>query len=160
MARINQVLQLVGQLNYVWTNTESLFIYLIGHLVGTNKEVAIVIFLTLNTTRARLDLLERLAKSGSTSQPTRNAVLGIVDRLKHEARVRNKYNHCIYSFDDQGELSGTQLMRIADFSNDLKYGKVESLDEGEVGRIRAAIEKITAVNKDIWAFMSASHIDV
>lgn len=160
MARINQVLQLVGQLNYVWTNTESLFIYLIAHLVGTNKEVAIVIFLTLNTTRARLDLLERLAKAASTPAASRQAVLGIADRLKQESRVRNKYNHCIYSFDEQGELSSTQLMRIADFNDDLKYGKVETLDDDELERIRNAIEKITMVNRDIWDFMRTSGISV
>jgi len=159
MARINQVLQLVGQLNYVWTNTESLFIYLITHLAGTSKEVAIVIFLTLNTTRARLDLLERLARVSSTQEPTRDAVLGIIDRLKRESRVRNKYNHCIYSFDAQGELSGTQLMRIAEINNDLKYGKSESLDEDEMDRIRLAIENITTVNREIWEFMATSHID-
>ena len=62
MSRINDVLMLVGKLNYTWTNTESLFIYLIAHLLNTNKEAATVIFLTLNTTRARIDLLERLAK--------------------------------------------------------------------------------------------------
>lgn len=158
MARIDQVLQLVGQLNYVWTNTESLFIYLIAHMAGTNKEMAIVIFLTLNTTRARLDLLERMAKVGSTPAETRHAVLGFTERLKQESRVRNKYNHCIYSFDDHGELSSTQLMRIADFSDELKYGKVEALDEDEMERIRVTIAEVTAVNRDIWEFMAASHI--
>lgn len=160
MARMDQVLQLVGQLNYVWTNTESLFIYLIAHLAGTNKEVAIVIFLTLNTTRARLDLIERLAKTSGVSAETRAAVLGLTERLAQESRVRNKYNHCIYSFDDKGELSSTQLMRIADFGDDLKYGKIEALDDNEMERLRAAITAVTAVNRAIWDFMSASRIEV
>jgi hypothetical protein len=160
MANISQVLQLVGQLNYVWTNTESLFIYLIAHLARTNKEAAIVIFLTLNTTRARLDLIERLAKTSGVSSETRVAVLKITERLSHEARIRNKYNHCIYSFDDKGELSNTQLMRIADFGNELKYGKVEALDDEEMIRLRAAITEVTAVNRAIWDFMSAGGIEV
>ncbi|MBB3147892.1 hypothetical protein FHS21_004327 [Phyllobacterium trifolii] len=42
MSRINDVLMLVGKLNYTWTNTESLFIYLIAHLLNTNKEAATV----------------------------------------------------------------------------------------------------------------------
>jgi hypothetical protein len=160
MANISQVLQLVGQLNYVWTNTESLFIYLIAHLARTNKEAAIVIFLTLNTTRARLDLIERLAKTSGVSSETRAAVLKITERLSQEARIRNKYNHCIYSFDDKGELSNTQLMRIADFGNELKYGKVEALDDEELIRLRAAITEVTAVNRAIWDFMSAGGIEV
>lgn len=65
MAVMSDVLLLVGRLNYVWTNTESLMIYLIVHLMKVEKEAAIVVFLTLNTTRARMDLIERLAKLAS-----------------------------------------------------------------------------------------------
>jgi hypothetical protein len=159
MARIDEILQLVGRLNYVWTNTESLFIYLIAHLAGTSKEVAIVIFLTLNTTRARLDLLERLAKVSSTSPDTRTQILAMTTRLKQESRLRNKYNHCIYSFDEHGELGSTQLMRIAEFDDDLKYGKVEVLDDEEVERIQSAIGEVTSVNKSIWDFIRSNHIE-
>jgi hypothetical protein len=59
---LQNILLLVGQLNYAWTNTESLLIHLIAGLARVDKEAAIIIFLTLNTTRARLDLVERLAK--------------------------------------------------------------------------------------------------
>lgn len=158
MTRMDLVLQLVGQMNYAWTNTESLFIYLIAHLSGTSKEAAIIIFLTLNTTRARLDLLDRLAKMSSVPEDSRRRVLGVTERLKQEAKVRNKYNHCIYSFDANGEFGSTQLMRINDFGDDLRYGKVELLDDGEVVRIRNAIKEVTAVNRDIWAFIKDAGI--
>lgn len=159
MARMDEILRLVGQLNYVWTNTESLFIYLIAHLAGTNKEVAIVIFLTLNTTRSRIDLLERLAKASSTPPETRSEVLELTSRLKQEAKLRNKYNHCVYSFDANGEFGSTQLMRIAEFNDDLKYGKIEALDEDEIVRMKSAIAEVTSVNRSIWNFMRSSHID-
>lgn len=159
MARMDEILQLVGRLNYVWTNTESLFIYLIAHLAGTSKEVAIVVFLTLNTTRSRIDLLERLAKVSSTPTETRVEILELMARLKQESRLRNKYNHCIYSFDENGEFGSTQLMRIAEFNDDLRYGKVEVLDEDEVSRIKSAIAEVTAVNRSIWTFMRTYHID-
>ncbi|WEK02893.1 MAG: hypothetical protein P0Y65_11795 [Candidatus Devosia phytovorans] len=158
MTRMDQVLQLVGQMNYAWTNTESLFIYLIAHLSGTNKEAAIVIFLTLNTTRARLDLIERLAKLNTVNDETRKRVLDLTERLKDEARIRNKYNHCIYSFDANGEFGSTQLMRINDFGDDLKYGKVELLDDCEIVRIKGAIQGVTSVNRDIWKFIRDSNI--
>lgn len=158
MPSLEKVLQQVGQLNYVWTNTESLFIYLIAHLAGTSKDAAVIIFLTLNTTRARLDLLDRLAKLPATPPETRAAVLDLTDRLKKEAKVRNKYNHCIYSFDDNGDLGGTQLMRIVDFGDDLKYGKAEALDDTEFERVQAAIASITSVNRDMWAFFAESKI--
>src|SRR5690606_145654 len=64
--RFQQVLLLIGKLNYTWTNTESLLIHLIAGLAKVDKETAVIIFLTLNTTRARIDLVERLAKRSRT----------------------------------------------------------------------------------------------
>ena len=160
MSRINDVLMLVGKLNYTWTNTESLFIYLIAHLLNTNKEAATVIFLTLNTTRARIDLLERLAKIRSTSPETKSAVLTITSRMTREQRLRNKYNHCIYSFDETGSIASTQLMRIVDMDDNLKYGKVEALDDAEMKRIQATIDSVIDVNKSIWAFIKLKNIQV
>ena len=45
-----------------------LSIYVLMILLRTNEASAAVVFATLNTTRARLDLIQRLAKIGS---PTR-----------------------------------------------------------------------------------------
>ena len=115
-------------------------------------QAAILVFLTLNTTRARLDLIQRLAKLRTTSPADREAVLGFADRLGKESGLRNKFNHCIYSFDEKGEAS-TQLMRVADVGEDLRYGKVELLDRNELDRLNAAIDRIVSVNRDIWDYI-------
>lgn len=150
MPRFQDVLLIVGQLNYTWTNTESLLIHLIAGLAGVDKETAIIIFLTLNTTRARLDLVERLAKLGKTSPPCREAVLSVADQLTHQGKLRNKYSHCIYSFDETGTRASTQLMRIFDGKDAVRYGKHEELDDDEMQRIGASIEAIQTINRQIW----------
>jgi len=147
---MQNILLLVGQLNYTWTNTESLLIYLIGGLARVDKETAIVIFLTLNTTRARVDLVERLAKMPKTDPELRDQVLDLMKSLSKESALRNKFNHCIYSFDPDSGRGATQLMRIFDDKEEIKYGKVESLDDKEIARIRKSIRSITAINKQIW----------
>ncbi|WP_235911708.1 hypothetical protein [Mesorhizobium xinjiangense] len=148
--RFQQVLLLVGQLNYTWTNTESLLIYLMAGLGRLDKETAIIIFLTLNTTRARIDLVERLAKLPRTPAQCRQDVLDAMKRMNQQAKLRNKYNHCIYSFDEKGEPAHTQLMRIFDSKNAVKYGKIEAIDDRELARIGACINEIGQVNKQIW----------
>lgn len=158
MARIDILLPLIGKLNYCWSNTESLLIYIIVHMLRCSKEAAIVVFLTLNTTRARLDLVERLAKMNAVSPAERDVVLGITGRMKQEARVRNKYNHSVFDFDENGELESTQLLRIAEFGNELKYGKVEDVDDTEFQRLADTIEKIIGINADIWRFVRAQGI--
>src|SRR4051812_49213835 len=132
MAAMSDVLLRVGRLNYVWTNTESLLIYIIAHLLNVEKDAAIIVFLTLNTTRARIDLVERLAKLQSTPMPERKFILSTMARLKKESKTRNKYNHCIYSFDDKGEISSTQLMRLVEDDKEIHYGKVEQMDAQEI----------------------------
>lgn len=150
MSRFQEVLLLVGQLNYTWTNTESLLIYLIAGLARVDKETAVIIFLTLNTTRARIDLVERLAKTVKTKPACREAILSVSDQLSHQAKLRNKYSHCIYSFDETGMHASTQLMRIFDSKDAVRYGKIEELDEPEMKRIAASIETIGGINREIW----------
>ncbi|EJJ28799.1 hypothetical protein [Rhizobium sp. CF142] len=156
MPAMSDVLLSVGRLNYVWTNTESLLIYIIAHLLNVEKEAAIVVFLTLNTTRARIDLVERLAKLPSTPAADRKAVLSAMSRLKKESKMRNKYNHCIYSFDEKGEISSTQLMRLVEDDKEIRYGKIERMDDREMELLEKSIGEIVSISKALWAFIHAS----
>ncbi|MBB5572575.1 MULTISPECIES: hypothetical protein [Rhizobium] len=156
MPAMSDILLRVGRLNYVWTNTESLLIYIIAHLLRVEKDAAIIVFLTLNTTRARIDLVERLAKLSSTPAEDSHAVLALMGRLKRESKMRNKYNHCIYSFDENGEISSTQLMRLVEDDRHVKYGKVEQLDLREIERLESSIKEIVEISKALWAFIRAS----
>lgn len=156
--RNEELLLLIGKLNYAWTNTESLLIYLMAFLMRSGKDVAIVTFLTLNTSRARLEFIERLLRLESTDREIRARLMPLVARMKTGARVRNKYNHCIYSFDEHGEIEATQLLRIADYGDTLKYGKIEALDDAEIDRINEVISEIVAINKSIFDFIREKNI--
>jgi hypothetical protein len=147
---LQNILLLVGQLNYAWTNTESLLIHLIAGLAQVDKETAIIIFLTLNTTRARLDLVERLAKMDRIESECRHEILAVVSTMTKESRLRNKYNHCIYAFDEEGRNAKTILMRIVDGKESMRYGKAERIDSREMARLRASKASIEKTNRHIW----------
>jgi hypothetical protein len=151
--QLRKLLLRVGQLNYSWTNTESLLIHLIAGLAGVDKETATVIFLTLNTTRARLDLVERLAKLDRTLDGIRTDVLAATRALSRKSALRNKYNHCIYSFDEECGTLNTILMRISDRRGDIRYGKTEPVDEREMANLETAIDGIQHLNLEIWALI-------
>ena len=153
MPRFHDILLLIGQLNYTWTNTESLLIYLIAGLAQVDKETAIVIFLTLNTTRARIELVERLCKLRKTPPDPRRDILTVTEQLTKQAKLRNKYSHCIYSFDPSGMSGSTQLMRIFDSKDEIRYGKVEELDDEEIEKVKLCIEEIQSINKTIWVLI-------
>lgn len=150
MPGFKDILLHVGQLNYTWTNTESLLIHMIAGLAGVDKQTAIVIFLTLNTPRARMDLVERLAKLPRIDPECRSKVLDATRRLGVQAKLRNKYNHCIYSFDPDGQRALTQSMRIFEGRDTVKYGKIEALDDVEMARIQDSIQSLIAINQQFW----------
>lgn len=147
-------LLLIGKLNYSWTNTESLLIHLIAGLSGMDKEIATVVFLTLNTTRARIDMVERLAKLDRIAPQERTRILALTGRIQRQSALRNRYNHCIYAFDSDGDNPRSILMRIADRKDKLMMGQVNELDAAAAEDVRAAIGELQSINRDIWQTVS------
>ncbi len=137
----------------MWTNTESLLIHLIAGLTVTKKDVAVIIFLTLNTTRARIDLVERLAKMEGQSPEVRDPILDHTQRLSRLSAIRNKYNHCIYSFDPESGNPKTILMRIADRKTDIKLGREDTVDEDALKEIEDVVKRLSDANRDIWTLI-------
>lgn len=156
-ARLNALLLRVGTLNYTWTNTESLLIHLIAGLAPVGKEAAIIIFLTLNTTRARLDLVERLAKRAAINPAERACILALTGRLSREAPLRNRYNHCIYSFSPDGEISETITMRISDRKDHILMVRPQREDAAQLSDISAAIDRLRDLNRDMWRAIAEYH---
>jgi hypothetical protein len=150
----DRTLLLVGRLNYSWTNTESLLIHLIAGLAGTTKDTALIIFLTLNTTRARIDLIERLAKANTSDGEERARILQLTRQLISLSGLRNRFNHCIYSFDADGGAPRTIQMRIADRRDTIKMGQIEVLDEEALADINSAIGRLQDLNRTIWKLIA------
>lgn len=149
----DRFLLLLGRLNYSWTNTESLLIHLIAGLSRTDKEIAVVTFLTLNTTRARIDLVERLSKLDRVPQKEREAVLAVTRRIQQLSGLRNQYNHCIYSFDNKSGDLATIRMRVADRKNQIKVGEITALDVETIDRIDQSLDQLKALNSDVWSLI-------
>lgn len=140
----------IGRLNYTWTNTESLLIHLMAGLVGCDKETAVIIFLTLNTSRARLDLVERLSKLPRVDEEEREAVLAEAREMIRLSALRNRYNHCIYAFDPENGSTRTILMRIADRKKDIRVGEVHQIDDEALAEIDETLKKLANLNTRLW----------
>lgn len=149
----DRALLLIGRLNYAWTNTESLFVHLIAGLTPTDKETAVVLFLTLNTMRARVDLVERLAKLERTPEDRRKRILTATRALVRLSTARNRFNHSIYAFDPETGDVSTIMMRIADRKDAIMMGRSDALDENAMAHIEQTIAELTELNKEIWAMI-------
>ncbi|HLH51798.1 MAG TPA: hypothetical protein VKV96_20845 [Roseiarcus sp.] len=151
--RRTYIMALIGNLTYSWSNNESMFIYVLMLLMGTDQAVAAIVFATLNTTRARIELIERLAKIKIAEKPVAKELARIISRFNDLTRLRNEFNHCLYRVNEQGEITHTQSIRVHEVADGLQFGVVREMDDARLAEISEAIGKMTKLNRDIWSFL-------
>ena len=147
------ILAAIGNLVYGWSNNESMFIYVIMLLMNSDEPSAAVVFATLNTTRARLDLVERLAKIKIRDKAIAKALEKIVARFNELTRIRNEFNHCMYTVGEHGEITHTRSIRLQQVRGQLQLGVVRNMDDARIKEMMDAIRNQTQLNRDIWEFL-------
>ena len=147
------ILTLIGNLVYCWSNNESLFIYILMLLMESDEPSAAVVFGTLNTTRARIDLIERLAKIKVRDKSIEKKLDDIVERFNDTTRIRNEFNHCMYVVDDHGEITHTNHMRVQEVKGRLQLGTVRPMDDARLREMQETVIAMTRLNRDIWDFL-------
>jgi hypothetical protein len=154
------ILALIGNLVSSWSNNESLFIYVLMILLKTDQASAALTFATLNTTRARLDLIQRLAKITIRDRNLDKALSKIIERFNESTHVRNEFNHCMYIVDASGQITHTQSMRIVQTKNNLQFGDMKPMDDARLKSMVKTTKDMTRINRDIWDFLPRleSHI--
>jgi hypothetical protein len=148
--RRTSILALIGNLVFSWANNESLFIYLLMILLKTDQTSAAIVFATLNTTRARLDLIQRLAKVQVKDRTIAKQLSGLIDRFNKYTRIRNEFNHCMYNVSDRGEITHTHSIRIVETPKQLRLGDVRPMDDARIREMTETIQGLKQLNRDIW----------
>lgn len=151
--RRTMVLALIGNMVSSWSNNESLFIYVLMILMRTDQASAALTFATLNTTRARLDLIQRLAKLIVRDKDLDRDLAKIIDRFNESTQIRNEFNHCMYIVDGRGEITHTQSMRISQTKGSLQFGERKPVDEVRLKTMVKATRDMTRINREIWDFL-------
>ena len=147
------IMALIGNLVYTWANNESMFIYVLMVLMNTREPSAAVVFSTLNTTRARLDLVERLAKIKIKDKSIQKALERIISQFNELTKLRNEFNHCMYTLNERGEITHTHSIRMQEVKGKLQLGVVRKMDDARINEILAAIRSMTKLNREIWDFL-------
>lgn len=148
-----QILSLIGNLVFTWSNNESMFIYFLVVLLKTDFSTAAITFVSLNTTRARLDLVRRLAKEKVKDEKMLRRVERLIERFNVCTKVRNEFNHCIYSLNDAGEFTHTTILRVTEKKNGIEFAQARDFDERRVEEMVRTIRKLTILNRDLWSFL-------
>jgi hypothetical protein len=147
------ILALIGNLVFSWSNNESLFIYLLMLLLRTDQTSAAIVFATLNTTRARLDLIQRLARVHIHDRQIDKDLNDLIERFNDCTRVRNEFNHCMYMVDGRGEITHTHSIKIVETRKRLQLGEVRPMDDRRIKEMMAVTQELKKLNRDIWQFL-------
>lgn len=155
------ILALIGNLVFSWSNNESLFIYVLMQLLRTDQASAVIVFATLNTTRARLELIQRLAKIRIKDRAIEKQLEKLIDRFNECTRVRNEFNHCMYSLGPGGEITHTQSLRIVQTRGRLSLGETKPIDDARIKEMTKVTHELKDLNRDMWDFLPrlGEHLD-
>jgi hypothetical protein len=129
-------------------------IHLLAGLIDANarsaKETATIIHLTLNTTRARIDLIERLCKRdhGPLPPEAHERILKLTSEMKRLSAIRNQLNHSLYAFDPILGIMRSIQMRIADRKAGLTYGREKDLGQDSVEELDSVLTQIRAIEEN------------
>lgn len=148
-----EIFALIGHLTFSWSNNESMFIYVVMLLLRTDEAAAAIVFGTLNTTRARLDLVQRLAKARITDPAIAARLAKLIKTFDEGTRLRNEFNHAMYTVDGSGAITATHAMRIEERKGRLEFGRERAMDEARLAQLGETIQRMNGLNRDLWAFL-------
>lgn len=152
-SRRTLILGLIGNLSFCWSNNESMFIYVIMILLKTDETSAKVVFGTLNTTRARIDLVERLAAVHLTDAKLARELKRIIRHFNDCTKLRNEFIHCMFNLSPEGDITHTHSLRIQVQKGELQTGVTKELDDERIKQIAQTVRKLIKVNGDMWALL-------
>jgi hypothetical protein len=152
-ARQNEILAQIGAMGLGWSNNESMLVYVLMILLDTDEVSAAIVFSTLNTTRARVDLIRRLAMVRITDPVVAQTLTRLLKRFDAYTQIRNEFNHCVYSLNEFGEITHTQLMRVQERKSALSLGEMRPMDAARVKEIKETNRQLKRLNRDLWAFL-------
>jgi hypothetical protein len=152
-SRRTLILALIGNISFSWSNNESMFIYVLMLLLDTDQMAAAIVFSTLNTTRARLDLVQRLAAVKITDKMVASRLEKLIERFNACTKVRNEFNHCMFGLNESGEITHTHLMKITEAKGRLKFGAVRPVDDDRINEMQEVIGDLKVLNRDLWDFL-------
>lgn len=144
------LMTLIGQLVFSWSNNESLLIYVLMLLLKTDERSAAVVFSTLNTTRARLDLVRRLSLLHLHDPATRAEIDTMIELFNDANRIRNEFMHAMYLVNEQGQITHTQMLRFIEKKGRVSFGDRRPIDAKRIETLVGVHDKLRQLNRQLW----------
>lgn len=143
----------IGGLMIAWSNNESVFMAMLQALVGDTAHTATLIWHSHRTSRARMELLDKLAREQLQKHPDLvSEIQWAIKAFKGLSRLRNYLAHATYHYDDQMRLHSTFGVAYNDDGAPLK-AEQKLLDAATMNEIGHATIQLATLNAEFWALV-------
>lgn len=108
-------IMVIGQLIVNWANNESVFLAMLQNLLcSPTHHQAAIIWHSHKNTRARLQIIDALARDRISDQELLEDILRASGHFYTQTKIRNFYAHAIYLYDEDLALKGAQAFEISE----------------------------------------------
>jgi hypothetical protein len=115
----------------------------------TDEASAAVVFATLNTTRARLDLIQRLANIRISDKALSKNLTAIIERFSESTKVRNELNHCM-SFLIPRRHHPNAVDAIDGNKVEPEVRRDKGTGQSRQQKMLETTHEMTKINREIW----------
>lgn len=139
----------IGGLAVNWANNESVFMAMLQALMGGGEHSALIVWLSLRTTRARLELIRRLCREQVMDRDLLADIEAAIDQFKGFSRTRNFFCHATYRYDHGQRLIEATSAALTYDEQPLSF-ETKVMDRQTLNEITDASMKMATFNKRLW----------
>jgi hypothetical protein len=146
----------IGRFIADWANCESSFSWIFSRVIGAEIIKSDIIWLSINSTAARMDLLRTLIKVEPKIAPaTKAEIENCITEFRVVTELRNYYCHAIYTTADDMNLTSVDKWRLAKPSHaDAVKGKTRPISDEHLRELCSAIDQCADINRHIIRVVS------
>lgn len=147
------LVDLIGQLVVIGSNSDSLLIRVLMLLLGTDEQSAALVHSVMSRTQTRLELVRRLALLKVTDPSIRRSLGSMIDRMGDAQRRQDAFLNAIYSIDEHGEVTHAQMMRFVEKEGRPSFGDHQPIDESQIDELRQVEKELRVLNRMLEDFL-------
>jgi hypothetical protein len=144
----------IGYLTMSWANLESLVRGIYACVIGKPEDgFGDVVWFSINSTRARCEVLLRSTRASSLPQTFKDEICAILDSFRSVTQTRNFYAHACYKVSPETLLPIVIEGHRLTTDSDVFSTKTKKITKGTVNEILAAINRCHEINREVWPFL-------
>lgn len=149
----------IGQLVVAWANNESVFLAMLQLLTGDSR-TALIMWHSLRTTQARLDLIGNLSREKLQGSALLVDVAAAIKRFKGFTGLRNFYCHAQYDYDLETLIMVSASQSTLSQEDSPIRHETRPLDKSAMNSLSDTSTELAEYNKTLWVLVGQLSVEL